>query len=86
MLISTWNLLLIPNPRNLQGPFYETLVLYVYFSFLFLNMSLLTGFFDFLSYHVKVSDRWEICVSLSDGQFQQVFRRSFEAQGVTTSL
>ncbi|XP_059462496.1 DNA topoisomerase 2 isoform X2 [Corylus avellana] len=24
------------------------------------------------SYHVKVSDRWEICVSLSDGQFQQV--------------
>ncbi|KAK7826207.1 dna topoisomerase 2 [Quercus suber] len=24
------------------------------------------------SYHVKVNDRWEICVSLSDGQFQQV--------------
>ncbi|KAG6654498.1 DNA topoisomerase 2-like isoform X1 [Carya illinoinensis] len=24
------------------------------------------------SYHVKVNDRWEVCVSLSDGQFQQV--------------
>jgi hypothetical protein len=59
---------------------------YLYFSFLFLSMNLLTIFFDFLSYHVKVSDRWEICVSLSDGQFQQVSTRSFEAQGVLSTL
>lgn len=37
------------------------------------------------SYHVKVNDRWEICVSLSDGQFQQV-PRSFEAKGIMSQL
>ena len=34
---------------------------------------------------MKVNDRWEICVSLSDGQFQQV-PRSFEAKGIMSQL
>ena len=34
---------------------------------------------------MKVNDRWEICVSLSDGQFQQV-PRSFEAKGIMGPL
>lgn len=33
-------------------------------------------YFDLLSFVIrmteKVNDRWEVCVSLSDGQFQQV--------------
>lgn len=49
-------------------------------------MNLITIFFDLRSYHVKVNDRWEVCVSLSDGQFQQVSRRSFEAKGTTCPL
>ena len=34
---------------------------------------------------MKVNDRWEICVSLSDGQFQQV-PRSFEEKGIMSQL
>ena len=34
---------------------------------------------------MKVNDRWEICVSLSDEQFQQV-PRSFEAKGIMSQL
>ena len=34
---------------------------------------------------MKVNDRWEICVSLSDGQFQLV-PRSFEAKGIMSQL
>ena len=46
---------------------------------------MLTRIIYFLSYHMKVNDRWEICVSLSDGQFQQV-PRSFEAKGIMSQL
>lgn len=35
---------------------------------------------------MKVNDRWEVCVSISDGQFQQVSIRSFEVKGITCPL
>jgi DNA topoisomerase-2 len=35
--------------------------------------------FVIIRIHAKVGERWEICVSLSDGQFQQVSRVSFRS-------
>lgn len=40
--------------------------------FHFLFWDLLIYFICLLRFHERVNERWEVCVSLSDGQFQQV--------------